>query len=569
MFKRAFIIFMALMAVGILPIAAQDTTPSATDFIPADFAGFIQVRVDDPAQTLRGLNVATFVASRFQPDRVRVQNALAYDDFIPFDLLFSVEDISFANNVLPWVKGDMVFAYRKFDDRLKADPADVLMILPTVDILKSTAGLSKILSAKKLLDKQVYRGVPVYVGKQTSIALTASVVFIGPIDLVKAGLDVQVGASKRLTDNTIYQAVRSGAPAQALVFAYATDKSAMNALSGVVSGQKGSESLLAAFGGAISQVRGEGGVGTMLLEGKFDGLGVSLEVGNDDTFTATATLHSVSALPAADALPFDKSLLDMIPRNALLVHSGSNATSTIYDLLVALPMSNFAGQMYGGGLITSPPAENPLKKPAAADLQSAVRSYLSVLNQVNGFNLEKDLLQHLSGNYVAALLPRPNSPVPVINTPFDVLIVAEVKDGDLAKAGATKFLQTMFNLQPLDSEKVDDWTFDTLGLNGDVVFRLGTKDGKLMITTGLAVQSAFSAARGDNRLTDQASWQALSKTDLPELYVDTDVLYNTFFPSAGGLVQDVNNRTRFTLRSGDLHNGLFQLKLNVALPVGN
>src|SRR4051812_45218356 len=100
MSKRFLLLLTALfclMAVA-LPAAAQEkTSESATDFVPASFAGFITVKTTDLKVTLQGLNEALHAATLLQPLRVNsaITDVLGYYDFIPFGTWFDLEQQDF------------------------------------------------------------------------------------------------------------------------------------------------------------------------------------------------------------------------------------------------------------------------------------------------------------------------------------------------------------------------------------------------------------------------------------------------------------------------------------------
>jgi hypothetical protein len=567
MFKRLLALGLCALLVALLvsPAGAQPKTQTAADYVPASFAGFIRVRVSNPTQTLSQLNLSAFLAAVAQPTRINLSSRLGYDDFIPLGGLFEIDGVSFTQDIVPWVKDEFVLAYRQIDSQLKTKPADVLLILPTDDVFKAASGLSGITGAPGAFRKDEYDGVQLYVGDRGAIALTPLVVFVGGTDAVKAALDIQAGNGKSLTAEPAYQAVREASAPNPLVFGYVTGDNAVRAAGAVLSGAKQTEPLLSAFGRALNDNRSGFG---KLLAGALDGVGVSIDLNEAGTaFTADVTFHSREDAFAGGG-KVDPALLELVPRTAMLVHGGSDLPATIREGLLALPLSNFSGDVLGG-LSTRPVADsNPLiSPPTADDLRAAVNSFLDVLSSVNGFSLDKDLLAHLSGGYVVALLPRPNTPTPVINTPFDVLLVAKVSDEVASVKGAAQFLSAVFRLDTLDPETVAGWDFMTLGLKGgEAVFHIGAKDSTLILASGGAAQSALNAGRGSNRLIDQDAWKALSKDATPELYVDTVPFYNTFYPSPGGMSNDPANQLRLAAHSGLLQDGLSHLVVTVSLP---
>jgi hypothetical protein len=573
MSKRALLIFLlGFAAMSIWPAAAQDDTIRAADYVPADFAGLIQVRLDNPQETLQGLNIAAFIASQLQPNRVQLgANALGYDDFIPFSTLFDVENTSFLANILPWVEGELIIAYREFDGLLQADSSDVLLVLPTSNVLESAAGLSAIISQQDLLTRQTYRGVDVYEGDKTSIALTSPAIFIGGLEVIHAALDVQAGVTTPISENPIYSALRAASDEDPLIFAYVNGGHILPVVSGLLGGDPESEVLYTAFGTALANLRADDSFETLLLNNGFDGAAASLDTvieTSEAIFTAKAVFHRIDSLGEEAQPEYDASLMDMIPRNALLATGGANATGFVYDLMTALPLSNFTRQMFGGLPIQTLGSDSELVTvPNAEEVQSAVNQYITMLGQLSGFDLQADLIDHLAGSYAVGLIPRPNNPVPVINTPFDILIAARV-ESDAVLDGATNLLQNLFALDPLEDETLDEWNFARLGTGNETVFRLGVKDGTLLIATGDAAQSALDAARGDNRLVDQESWQTLSESARPDLYIDTASFYNTFFPAAGGAVPDNSNRSQLALYNTYQGDGIYELKFSALIPTG-
>ena len=574
MFRRAFFIVLLMTAAfGLLPVAAaQEQTIPPADYVPDDFAGFIQVRLDSPQDTLQGLNIAAFAASQVQPNRVGLGSAaLTFDDFLPFNTWFDVENTSFTTNILPWVKGEFVVAYRDFNGQLQAANADILLILPTSSVLDAAAHLSNIIKQPDLLTLTPYRGIDVYQGETASIALTSPVVFIGPTDLVHAALDVQAGVKKTITANPVYGALRAASDQTPLVFGYVDGDHVAQTVGGLLGGASESQALLAAFGGALSEIRNDSSFESLLFNGGFDGAAASLDTEielTEATFTAKAVFHSLTT-PGDSTVPeFDSALLDLIPRNALLVQTGSNARGLIYDVVTALPMTNFARQIVGGLPIQTLGTDSKLiTVPDARQVQAAVDNYLNILGQFGGFDLQKDLIDHLAGSYTIALLPRPNNPLPLLNVPFDLLITARTSS-DAALDGVSKLLQSLFEVKALPDVTIDNWTFTQLGVDTDPLFSLGLKDGLLIVATGDAAGHALDAGRGDNRLIDEAPWQSLSKTDRPDFYVDTAVFYNTFFPSSGGAVPTSDNRTQLALHTAYQGNGIYGLKFSALIPLG-
>jgi hypothetical protein len=571
MSKRALFLLLIFVVLNVFPAAAQSETSQPADFVPVNMAGFVQLQIDD--STIQDLNITAFVASRLQPNRIDTGGqGVTLDGMVSLETLFDMSNASFEDHVLPWLGDAMVIAYRDFDGQFAVAADDALLIFPTTDILESASALSEIIEAQDLLERQVYRGITVYIGDQTTIAITALAVFVGPTDLVEAALDVQAGVSDAMTDSPVYHALRDAINADSRVFAYVDGNHILPAVSGLMSGSATAQPLLAAFGGAVGHLRGEDRFESLLLNNGFDGAAAGLEVateGEQIFVTATAVFHAISAPSDMTVSETYTELLDMIPQNALLVGNGADAQGLVYDVITALPLSNFAREVFGGLPIqTVGTASDQITVPDAAQVENAVSGYLTMMERFKDFNLQTDLVDYLAGDYVVALLPRPNDPLPVLNIPFDLLVVARVNDEEAALAGAGTLLQTMLNLESLETESVNNWDFNRLGIDGQPILSLGARDGLLIIATGNTAARTLASQRGDNRLTSQDAWGVLSESRSPDVYLDSFVFLNTFFPSPGGAVASNNDRVHFGLYSDYLGQGLYQLKLVGVVPSG-
>jgi uncharacterized protein DUF3352 len=571
MLRRVIWIVLALSILGVFPAAAQQVKPvDAASFIPADFAGFIRVHLGDNSDTaLRGLNIAAFTASLLAPGRVTMgSNLFTYDDLIPVSKIFDADSVTFTSTILPWLDGELVLAYRHFDGALQVDAKDTLMILPPKNIMQASSALSAVIKAQDLPKTELYRDVNLYIGDTSAFAVTSQAVFVGAIETVKAALDVQAGAANRLIDSPIYGAINGAMPENPLISAYVTGESILPALNGLLNGQTDSQPILAAFGQALGQMRSDSSFEKRLFNGGFDGAAASIQLEDDGaTLVASTLLHSRQT-PDTSAT-FDESLLNFIPRSTMFLSSGSNASGMIEDVITALPLSNFAPQIFAGWPIQTLGTDNPLTPaPSALDIQSAASAYLATLSQFNHFNLQTDLLDYLSGNYVVALIPRPNNPLPVLDIPMDVLIVAQSDQAETAQKGVGTLLQTVFGLKSQTVDPVEGWNFSGVGDGKTLVFRIGVQGKTLLITTGDADQDALRAQNGDNRLIEQSVWQDLSKDGRPDLYMDLSGFYNTFFPSAGGASPGGGQRTRVAARVHNQDNGLVEVDMRVILPFG-
>ncbi|MEZ4672476.1 MAG: DUF3352 domain-containing protein [Anaerolineae bacterium] len=557
-----------------LPAAAQ-SPHAAADLVPADFAGFIRLDTTDARVPLQGMNEATLAAAIMQPTRVDLgSSARLYFDFIPFAPLFDVETATFAANILPWLGDDLVLAYRTFDGALQANPDDMLIILSTHDMLGAISDLGTIIRGQDIPERDSYRGITLYIGDKTTIAVTEEAVFIGPTELVKAALDVQAGTAPALTAQPAYAALHSSTPEDAFATAYITSDYILPAVNGLLNGNGDSQPLLKAFGGALATQRQS--FESLLLDGGFDGAEVSLM---RDRFgrniRAAAVFHNANTDETTPLLApevVDPALLEMIPKNALLVHSGADFRSFVNGSFNALPLSNFAGQIVSGLPFTTAGTTSPMVSvPAASDIEGAVKTFFDTLKTVGGYDIETDLLAHLNGGYALALLPRPNNRLPVLDVPFDLLLVGQVDDGATVSKSVVTLLETVLDVKAEAEQTVGDWTLTPLTNNGDLIFTVAHTADRLMVASGTSAKLALDAGRGDDRLVNLPGWKQFAEGTPPGLYVDAFMFYNTFFPVemlTGGFVVSESNRQRLAASTHIDADGLYHLDLTVTLPQG-
>ncbi len=576
MSKRFLLIVTALvylMAV-VLPAAAQETdSPSATDFVPDSFAGFITVKTTDLNLTLQSLNDALHVATLLQPLRVNssLADMLGYYDFIPFGTWFDLEQQDFAGIVSPWLGKDMVISYRKFDAGLSAGNNDILLILSSTNVLDASSRIEKVLKAQDLPERETYRGITIFEGDKASFAMTTPAVFIGPVDLIKAALDVQAGAASPLTADPIYHTVHAAQPADTFVSAYVKGSYVMSAVNGLLNGDSFSAPVLKAFGGALGIGQDQANFSQLLLSGGIDAAEVNLVRGKaGQMVTATAIFHPTE-LTDLTTKAVDPALLQMMPRAALLVHSGTDFRAFVGDAITTLPVSNFASQLIGGlPFETAGSFQNDfVTDPKSEDVKLAVESFVTALKQVNGVDVQKDILDHLNGDYALALLPRPNFRLPILNVPFDFILVGQVDNGPKTQDSIVKLLTAIFGLQSSDQQIFGDWAFKTMGAGRTAVFQVGYQRNMIMVATSNSASLALDAARGDNRLVNMDRWTQFPDTARPDLYLDAFVFYNTFFPQFllnGGVVVSAERRERVMLTSQSREDGLFQLNLTATVP---
>jgi hypothetical protein len=553
------------------PAGAQQF--AAEDWIPADFAGFVRLDMEDAEATLLALNAAGQSVSVIQP--ARFGNArfegMSYENLLPLGLLFDVEDASFVQDVLPWLSGDIVVAYRQFEAPLTTDESNILMIMPTNDAFLAANRMSRIIQGQQRADAAVYRGVTLSIGDKSTIAVTPEVVLVGGQELVQAALDLHAGEGERMTAQPDYQAIQSAASDDALVFGYIPGENASGILSALLNTQTTTDPLLAVAGEALRGLRGEDALDTALLTGSIHSAGFVLKPVLLRPVIIEANLLLNTDIAAHDSSALDTTMLDLIPRNAVIVHQGTDVQAVVHDVMVALPLSNFGGRMFGAFPVNQSLGTSAdfIEDPSAAEVQAAVNGFITSLNTLADFDLEADFLNHLSGGYTVALLSTPNRPVALLNTPFKTLILVQVEDGEAALAGATRLVEMMLGVEELPTEEIEGYTFTAarVGAADDAVIRLGLIDNTLVIVTGDALEDALDAQRGDNRLINEARWQLFTQNGAaqPELYVDINAYFN-MLSLAGGSSFSQSLFRGLVANTDYLGSGVYSINLRMTIP---
>src|SRR5690606_5034406 len=86
-----------------------------------------------------------------------------------------------------------------------------------------------------------------------------------------------------------------------------------------------------------------------------------------------------------------------------------------------------------------------LPVPTADDLNASIESFFSAAQTVLDVDVQGDLLDRLQGSYALALIPRPNDPVPLINTSYELLLVAQVDEPKSAVDGLATLVEGLLN----------------------------------------------------------------------------------------------------------------------------
>ncbi len=556
--KRLPLILLLVLVIA-YPVGAQPVMPTYLDWIPADFTAFVRVDLRNPQLAATNLNLSLFVASVLQPARVQVTQRLPLDSFFPLDT-FDVEGASFQQQILPWLEGEVVIAYRDLDAAYETAGEDTLLILPTSDAFASASALDDVIQGQDRLRRQTYRDMRIYVGDRTAIVFTPQAVLVGQEDALHAAIDRMLGEGDAFTADQAYGQVRAALADDAPVFAYLKGQAAAYSLNALLGGGEQADPLLAALGDALAD---DAGMLKPLLLGDVDGIGIQLtpDGANLRDVRARVVFHADDA-ERQEMSDFDDAVLELIPRSAIVVHSGSDARVLARNALTALPLFAYAPTALGAFPLPSISGDT-LPVPTADDLRASVESFFSAARAGLDVDVQGDLFERLQGSYALALIPRPNDPVPALNTPYELLLVAQVDAPETVVGSLTALVEGLLDA-PLDEETLDDGAFRTLATGaGDALLRIGAVDDLLVMGTGDAVQWALRAHRGDNRLIDQGRWQILSGDEIPAVYVDIPAFYNTFLPSQGGSV--VSTVSQMGLYWHLLEDGLFETRLVVNL----
>ncbi|RMF81619.1 MAG: DUF3352 domain-containing protein [Chloroflexi bacterium] len=571
---------LAVLFASITPVAAQQPDVNPVALIPADFAGFVNIRVDNDKDTLVSLDAVRDTASIFQPARVQATGLQSifsfpiqleeFDDFIVLDTLTDVEDASFTNDILPWVTGDFVVAYRESGDDFTLDAEDVLFIFPTENIFLAAQSFQRFIAAQSNVEESDYRDVRLYELDESTVAFAENVVFLGSSESIQASLDIMSGEAVGFDEDEAYQIVKQAAPDDALAFAYLTGEESLSALNFILSGgDEASRALLQAIGDAMGRLRTDESLLEYVLSGSADGVGISLVPEDRPKFRANLdaviTVYDAEVGEVTQSSPVDDALLELLPHNTMLMLAGSDVDGFVFDVLSAAPTLNFAGQALQGFSVQPSIASRSgaFSLPTGTDIETAVTTSLAAIQSAAGYSLENSLLNYLSGDYVLAMIPRPNNPTPLFDTRADFLLLAQVDDAEEALDGVTRLVQLTLGVQSLDSSSLDEDGFITVALTAtdEPLMRFGVLDDVLVVATGMAAEAVLEAHEGDDRLIDQPQWAAFAEGENPDLYIDLTPFSNTFFPTPGGPGPAVADQLGLWTRyEGD---GIFQIDVTV------
>lgn len=566
--RRLPLLLLLILSFAVWPVAGQDAR-SALDWVPADFDGVLRVDLSRPNNTLTQLNMAAYVASFLQPQRVvssPTQRTLG--DYFPVDL-FDVEGAAFETTLLPLLSGEFIVAYQTLGADFAPDGDDVLLVLPTDDAFVAAAVLSTVTRAQDFAERTQYAGATIFRGDQTAIAFTPSAVLVGDVTLLQRALDVHGGGGARLSDDDGYAALTAKLDDWP-VHAYLSGDAPGHALSVLLNGDASAQPMLQALGDALQPYNGDS-LEAALLSGAVDALAVGLRADPlRGTVEARITVQTRLDSQATGTRNENDGVLTFIPRNAMLVQQGTDARGAFYDALVAAPTNRYFGRLLQSSFQAS--AAGPQVAPTAAppdadDISAVVDGLLAALAGARGFDLDADLTTHLAGGYALALLPRPNNPARATGALVDVLLVAETGDAGAAVDGVIALAQALLALGD-DAFSTAEGAAGVRTLfippDGEPVLQVGAVGGVLVVGTGGAVDAALRAGSGDNRLVNVARWQNVSRDAVPTLYLDLNALLATFAPLDGAPVQSGIGQLGLSVQPDE--HGRYDLHVIVTLP---
>ncbi len=561
-------IFVLLSMVA--PAFAQAPVQTELDpraLLPADVDAWLSLDIRDSG-TINALNVAARSAALLQPGRAGLQPLQGLEQALPLQQLNTEALPVFARDFAPWVEEQVLLAWRA------PGPAaqNPLLILPTRDVLQAAASFSSILEEQDLLRRELHQGQTLWLADRSSIAFAPGAVLIGPEALVRAALDVQAAAAPRLLDAAAGMTERDSdaAPAGQILSGWLRGEKTLRALAALLSGSEESAPLLAAFGQALATFDSQSLLQQLVLEDAAQALTFSLTTDalRLNVLRLTLQLHHDDAAAFETPAVFNPAVLEAVPRNAMLVVSGTEARSLVFNLLAAMPLSNFGGQLLSAfGAQQSAGADSGLLAPPDADtIQQTISNWLAALWDQADFDLEHDLLRRLNGSFSLALLPRPNDPLPPLNVPLDLLLVAEVDDGQAALDALEQLVALTLDARGLERRDSDGTQLRLLpgdGFSGPLL-QAWSADGLLLLGTGAAPAAMRLARVGDDRLIDRARWQALAQEAPPQLYLDIAPLYATLLPGAAG--SQLQQVRQLGLRSHAPAAGRHDLEITLTLP---
>jgi hypothetical protein len=530
--RRVILLFTSALLAMSIAVQAQDAANTLADWVPESFAGFVSLNTEDIDVTVEALNVAAFTASVLQPTRFQFAAQNGLDGWFPLDSL-DLERATFAQLIAPWLGGELVVAWPDFNDQFVSSGA--LMLLSTRDAFTAASAMSPVVRGQDFLQQESYQGATLYLGDRTALAFTPAVVLIGPLEHVRAALDVQAGDSDSITADETFNETWPLLDSDALARIFVQDEAAAGALNFVLNGGFGAD-VVAAYGGALAAADDEALLAVLAaggIEAAAVSVGSSLLISNG--LDVSAVLATAADISLADAEEIGL-LWSYVPRSAIVAAGGSDAGRAAESLLYGLPLVSFLPRALAAFPFdpNAPSGGDFIPLPEQADITAVVDGFIATLERIGGIDLTDDVLDEIDGGYLAALLPRPNNPAPLLNASFDVLLAAESRDAaDLAET-LTRVAEQFLGEGVLVADGDIIAFSDPLG--GDTVFAIAAPADAdvLLVGTGEAVAQAIRAGAGDNQLVAQERWAVLAEQLTPDWYFDIPGIYNLIAPSTGG-----------------------------------
>lgn len=525
--------------------SAQDETERAfmlASWIPSDYAGFLQFASTDMAETFQVINLASFSGGILAPDRPPLGESLTIAQLIPLDLLDS-ETASFQQNILAWLGDEVVFAYHEIPDTFAPEQEDIALIISTRDMFQSAASLSTIFQEQDFLTTETYQNIPLYHGDQISIAVTPQAVIFASDARIRELIDTQTTPETAITATENFQHLQQALDANPSVFGYVHGEATLHVLNLITSGNLRGTAVRGAFAEALETTQGGLSPAQSLLGGRLQAAGFSITA-DVRLFSSVNTKFAFIPEVTSETLDlgFEADLLNFIPRQALFVHAGTDSQAALRTGMTLLPLSNFIGSAWTMfGIRESNTSSNEILPPPSG------ATILNALESLNGFLETQDvprldqLIGSVSGSYLTAVLPRPNNPTPVLNTPFDVIVVLQSDDAQKALDDLTQTAQLILNVDVLSEVEIGGISFQSLmnPQTGETILSAGMFENYLILASGDGAQFAVSAYQGDNQLIDETRWQNVESDRGVFGYLSIDGLYNTFLMD---IVQQLQNR---------------------------
>ena len=552
------------LLLAVAPLRAQPAGPDPRIFLPADVDAWLRLDLSD-AGYLDALNVAARSAALLQPRR-GLPTLRGLEQALPLQQLDTEALPVFARDFEPWLGDELLLAWRA-----AGDGQHPLLILPTQDLLLAIGSFSDILEEQDLLQRDLHQGQRLWLADRSSIAFTPGAVLIGPELLVRSALDAQAGAAPGLLPDGAGMTA-DAAPARGQILSgWLRGDESLRALAGLLAGDNAelAAPLLATFGQTLRALADRSAPLQQALAADAQALTFSLTTDRPrlNVLRLSLTMHGAGEAGAAPE-PFNPVVLTAVPRNAMLVASGTDLQQLVFNLLALLPLTGHGSQLLGAFGVQDPAgaAGGQATLPDAHTIEQAISDWLAALWDQADFDLELDLLRRLDGSFSLALLPRPNDPLPPLNIPWDLLLAAEVDDGPAAIDALDRLVSLTLDARGLEGDRSDETYRRGLPGDGfsDPPLQVWTQDGLLLLGTGAAPPAIERALIGDDRLIDRERWQALAHEAAPWLYLDVAPLYATFLPAAAG--PQLQQLLQLGLHSHSPAAGRHVLEITLTLP---